>query len=78
MKPMLNCVEATRLMSEALERELALGETLPLRFHVMMCAGCRNFRDQMGALRRIARAYAQGQDERAAGATGGETPSAPR
>lgn len=74
MKPMLNCVEATRLMSEALERELALKEALPLQFHVMMCAGCRHFRDQMGTLRRIARAYAQGQDARASDATDGETP----
>ncbi|HXG29123.1 MAG TPA: zf-HC2 domain-containing protein [Nevskiales bacterium] len=62
---MLNCVEATRLMSEAQERKLTLREKLPLKMHVMMCSGCRNFHAQMHALRRITRAYARGENERA-------------
>jgi hypothetical protein len=30
----------------------------------MMCAGCRNFGKQMLTLRQVARAYANGQNER--------------
>lgn len=62
---MLNCREATRLMSEAQEHPLKLGENLSLKMHVMMCSGCRNFGKQMHALRRITRAYAEGADESA-------------
>ncbi|GIX23546.1 MULTISPECIES: zf-HC2 domain-containing protein [Caldimonas] len=71
---LLTCVQATRLMSEAQERELAFTERLPLKVHVMMCSGCRHFQTQMGVLRRLARAYAQGQDERAASPDDGGRP----
>jgi predicted anti-sigma-YlaC factor YlaD len=67
---MLNCVEATRLMSDAQERELALKEKLSLKLHLMMCSGCRNFEAQMPVLRRIARTYARGENERADGPSG--------
>lgn len=60
---MLNCREATRLMSEAQEHPLKLGDKLSLKIHVMMCSGCRNFGEQMHTLRQITRAYAEGADE---------------
>lgn len=59
---MMNCQEATRLLSDAQERELSLKERAALKFHVMMCSGCRNFGKQMGTLRDIARQYAKGTD----------------
>ncbi len=62
---MLNCRKATRLLSEAQERPLKLGEKLSLKMHVLMCSGCRNFGEQIKVLRRIARAYAEGADETA-------------
>lgn len=62
---MLNCHEATRLMSEAQEHPLKLGEKLSLKMHVMMCSGCRNFGKQMHTLREITRAYTDGADESA-------------
>lgn len=62
---MLSCFEATRLMSQAQERKLTLKEHLLLRFHVVVCSGCRNFKAQIGTLRAIARAYARGGKERA-------------
>jgi hypothetical protein len=61
---MLNCHEATKLMSESQERPLALTEKAPLKLHTMMCAGCRNFGEQMKALRVMTRAYAKGGNER--------------
>ncbi|MGZ8257029.1 MAG: anti-sigma factor family protein [Gallionella sp.] len=61
---MLNCHDATKLMSESQERPLALSEKIPLKFHTLMCAGCRNFDEQMKALRVMTRAYAKGKNER--------------
>ncbi len=60
---MMNCQEATRLMSESQERPLALSEKAPLKLHTMMCAGCRNFGEQMKALRVMTRTYAKGKNE---------------
>ena len=48
---MLNCHNATRLMSEAQERKLAVSEVMSLKFHRMMCQGCNNFGKQMVGLR---------------------------
>ncbi|MFZ5503286.1 MAG: zf-HC2 domain-containing protein [Pseudomonadota bacterium] len=62
---MLNCRDATRLMSEAQERGLPLKERVALGLHVAMCKGCHNFRVQMDALRKTARAYAKGEDKQA-------------
>lgn len=64
---MLNCHDATRLMSDAQEHPLTLMERLSLNFHLMMCKGCHNFNDQMGVVRKMARGYARGADDRAAG-----------
>jgi predicted anti-sigma-YlaC factor YlaD len=58
---MLNCRHATQLLSEAQERKLGPYEALSLKMHVMMCSACRNFGDQMQALRHFARAYARGE-----------------
>lgn len=58
---MLNCHNATRLMSEKLERKLGFLETMNLRFHLMICKGCSNFDDHMRSLRQLTRAYAKGK-----------------
>ncbi|GIX31813.1 MAG: hypothetical protein KatS3mg124_2285 [Porticoccaceae bacterium] len=65
----MNCIDATRLLSEAQERTLAKGERLRLGIHLAMCGGCRRFARQLPALRRFARAYARGEHERS-GRTG--------
>ena len=49
---MLSCKEATRLVSQGLDRELALGERIALRVHLAICAGCRNVDRQLAFLRR--------------------------
>ncbi len=59
---MMNCQQATRLLSDAQERELSLKDRAALKFHVMMCSGCRNFGKQMGTLRDIAHSYAKRQE----------------
>jgi len=60
---MLNCHDATRLMSEAQERELSLMERMSLKFHVSMCSGCKNFKEQMSTLRSMSRNYTKRSDE---------------
>lgn len=57
---MMNCKQATRLLSDAQERELTLKERVAVKLHVMMCSACRNFGSQMGTLRGLARNYAKG------------------
>lgn len=59
---MLNCKEATRLMSEAQDRPLGVGEKLQLEMHLAMCRGCRNFREQMDFLRLACRRFMQRRD----------------
>ena len=60
---MMNCKQATRLLSEAQERELSLKDRAALKFHVAMCSGCRNFGKQMGSIRDIAHSYAKGLEK---------------
>jgi hypothetical protein len=49
---LLNCKEATRLVSQGLDRRLGLAERLALRLHLLVCDGCTNFRKQAAFLRR--------------------------
>lgn len=54
---MINCHQATALMSQAQERELDWGERVSLRMHTLMCRGCRQFGLQMDTLRLLSRQY---------------------
>lgn len=62
---MLNCHDATRLMSESQERPLSAMERVSLKLHVMMCSGCHNFKEQMGAMRLMTRTYAKRKNDQA-------------
>jgi hypothetical protein len=53
---MMNCQQATRLMSEAQDRPLSLKEQAELKVHTLICAGCRRFGEQMHLLRRFSKA----------------------
>jgi predicted anti-sigma-YlaC factor YlaD len=48
---MMSCKKATHLMSQQLDRKLSTGETMSLKFHLMMCTGCTNFKKNMAFLR---------------------------
>lgn len=54
---MLSCREATRLMSQELDRQLSWPERFGLRLHVMICHGCSNFRRQMEFMRKACRRF---------------------
>ena len=51
----LSCKEATRLMSQAEDRELAAGERAALKLHLGICKACRSASEQMQHLRRALR-----------------------
>jgi predicted anti-sigma-YlaC factor YlaD len=57
---MMNCKQATELMSQELDRQLSWYERMALRFHVMMCDGCTNFRRQMAFVRNACRVRSGG------------------
>lgn len=56
---MMNCQEATRLLSEQQERTLSVKEIMALKMHTAMCSACRNFGKQMDTIRGFARTYAK-------------------
>lgn len=60
---MMNCREATKLLSDAQEQALPLTERAALQMHVMLCSGCDHFKQQMDSLRAMMRAYAKGEGE---------------
>lgn len=55
---MMNCHDATFLLSQARERPLAFSERMKLRLHVSLCRGCANFERQLPVLGDVARTYA--------------------
>ena len=55
MMGILSCRETTRLVSQGLDRELAFGERLALRVHLLICLGCRRASRQMAFVRRAVR-----------------------
>lgn len=60
---MLSCKDATRLMSEAQDRKLAVSEKMGLELHLMICKGCTNFGKQMDFLRQACRGYLSRQKQ---------------
>ncbi len=53
------------MISEGLDRELGWSENVAVRVHLLMCDGCRNFAQQMRALRTFARAFSSRADHAA-------------
>jgi hypothetical protein len=60
---MLNCEQATRLLSEQEDRALGVGERTRLRMHTWVCESCRNFGGQLGFIRRAVKGFASRPDE---------------
>lgn len=50
---MLSCKKATHLISEAQDRSLTVTEKAALATHLLMCYGCRRYREQTAALRTL-------------------------
>ena len=61
---MLDCHNATFLMSQARERPLGPAERMKLRLPAAMCGGCARFERQLPLLGKAARTYARDIDAR--------------
>lgn len=61
---MMNCYDATFLMSQSRERTLSFPERMKLRLHVGLCRGCANFERQLPRLGDAARAYASPPEQK--------------
>lgn len=57
MKLMINCREASRLVSEGLDRELPVADRATLRLHLAICTACTRLSRQLEFLRRAVREY---------------------
>jgi predicted anti-sigma-YlaC factor YlaD len=51
----LPCEEASRLMSDGLDRELSSVERIALRAHLISCRSCKRFRRQLRVIDEAAR-----------------------
>ncbi len=60
---MLNCKQASRLMSEGMDRELDLGQRAALRFHLFLCTACTRMKTQFEFLHRAAPLYPGPDDD---------------
>ena len=58
----ISCREASRLISEGMDRRLSAPERIRLRLHVGICDACTRFTSQVAFLRRALKAY-PGPDE---------------
>ena len=58
---MMDCREATELMSRAREEKLTLGQRIGLRLHTLICAGCRRTGEQFELIGQLARGKPQKQ-----------------
>jgi hypothetical protein len=54
---LLNCKEASRLISQQQDAPLPFGRRLLLRYHLLLCDACRNFQRQTAYLREAMRRY---------------------
>ena len=64
---MISCKKSTELICQSLDRPLTLWEKMQLRFHLLMCRGCKAFQKQSEALDRlIERRFHDLTDERMA------------
>jgi Putative zinc-finger len=57
----MKCIDATQRLSEAMDRELSLGEVIRLRGHLLFCDACTQYKAQLAVLRLAARRMASGQ-----------------
>ncbi|UCD30958.1 MAG: zf-HC2 domain-containing protein [Desulfobacterales bacterium] len=52
---MFNCQEATRLVSESLDRKLPFHQRVGIRVHLLMCKFCSRYEKQLMFLRKTLR-----------------------
>lgn len=64
------CTDITRLVSESMDRPMALSTRLSLRFHFLICAGCAAYKRQLEQIRQTLRRSANAAPGESNGSTG--------
>jgi hypothetical protein len=59
----LSCREASRLLSDGLDKKLSFGDRAALRLHLTLCDACTRLKSQFEFMRRALSAYADRDDE---------------
>jgi hypothetical protein len=57
-----NCQQVSRLVSKSMDRKLPLIQKMGIRFHLMMCRLCSNYRRQLIFMRRLLQISRQHED----------------
>ena len=52
---MFNCKDATRLVSESIDRKLPFHQRIGIRIHLLMCKFCSRYEKQLVFLRKASR-----------------------
>lgn len=52
---MYSCRQASRIVSESLDRKLTMQEQINLRMHLFICSMCRNFKQNIYMLEQMMR-----------------------
>lgn len=63
---MLSCQEASRLLSDRIDRPLGARERFALRLHLAMCRGCSRVSEQVQFLSRAMSRFGKRRDDRSA------------
>jgi hypothetical protein len=71
LKNTLTCREATRLLLEDEDHELAPADRLALQVHVKICFACERFVSQLNFMRRATRAWRKHSETDAADSDSG-------
>lgn len=59
----LNCRQASRLVSDGMDRQLTRMERVGLRLHLIICSACRAWRRQLLFIRRAIRQRPQADEQ---------------
>ena len=59
----LNCREASRLISDELDKKLSLGDRAALKMHLAFCDACTKLKSQFEFMRRALSVYARSDDD---------------
>ena len=59
----LTCKEASRLISEGLDRQLSFSDRAALKLHLTLCVACTRLKSQFEFMRRALSAYARSDDD---------------
>ncbi len=51
MKLMLTCKQASRIISQSLDKPLSWSDRMKLKFHLFICDACTNFNRQLRLIR---------------------------